>query len=65
MKIKLLLFLAVVVVLVTMPVSDGTLYELESCIRDCRNRYEPTYEMGAFKDCIERCIRKYVPPDLL
>lgn len=65
MKIKLLLFLAMLVLLVTVPVADNTLYELESCVRDCRNRYDPTFNMGGFRDCIEQCIRKYVPPEFL
>ncbi|MCA1960700.1 MAG: hypothetical protein LDL33_07880 [Desulfomonile sp.] len=65
MKIKLLLFLAAALLLLAVPVSDGTLYELESCIRDCRNRYDPTFNTGGFRDCIEQCIRKYVPPEYL
>lgn len=65
MKIKLLLFLAAVLLLLAAPVSDSTLYELESCLRDCRNRYDPTFNMGGFRDCIEQCIRKHVPPEYL
>lgn len=65
MKLKLFLLLMALSLLITVPVQDGTLYELESCLRDCRNRYDPTYERGGFRDCLEQCIRKHVPPDLL
>jgi hypothetical protein len=57
---KILVVLAAAAMLVSFPTLTDSTYELQACLLACRNSYEPTFNMGAFKDCVEDCIRKYV-----
>ncbi len=50
---------------VTLSDTEFLTYELQACLLSCKNAYDPTFNLGKFRDCVEECVRKYVPPDLL